>query len=81
MKIRNPVTADYGAPHLTRIADEFDAAIGGVILGKPLAAADGCQNSASIESEIAEGDVGAKARKSGCREQRFSNVHAVAASA
>jgi methyl-accepting chemotaxis protein len=77
MKIR---TADDRRADLTRIADEFERSIGGVIRGTA-AAADELQNSASSMSEIAEGTSGQSAKVAAAAEQTASNVQAVAASA
>jgi methyl-accepting chemotaxis protein len=77
MKIR---TADDRRADLTRIADEFERNIGGVIRGTA-AAADELQNSASSMSEIAEGTSGQSAKVAAAAEQTASNVQAVAASA
>jgi methyl-accepting chemotaxis protein len=65
---------------LSRIADDFERSIGGVIRGTATAA-DELQNSASSMSTIAVGTTGQSAKVAAAAEQTASNVQTVAASA
>ncbi|NOJ46337.1 methyl-accepting chemotaxis protein [Bradyrhizobium archetypum] len=65
---------------LSRIADEFERSIGGVIRGTATAA-DELQNSASSMSTIAVGTTDQSAKVAAAAEQTASNVQTVAASA
>ena len=77
MKVRS---AEERRTDLSRIADDFERSIGGVILGTT-SAADELQNSASSMSTIAVGTTDQSARVAAAAEQTASNVQTVAASA
>ncbi|KRR00866.1 methyl-accepting chemotaxis protein [Bradyrhizobium valentinum] len=77
MKTRS---ADERRTDLSRIADEFERSIGGVIRGTATAA-DELQNSASSMSTIAVGTTDQSAKVAAAAEQTASNVQTVAASA
>jgi methyl-accepting chemotaxis protein len=77
MKVRS---AEERRTDLSRIADEFERSIGGVIRGTTTAA-DELQNSASSMSTIAVGTTDQSARVAAAAEQTASNVQTVAASA
>ena len=77
MKVRS---AEERRTDLSRIADDFERSIGGVIRGTT-SAADELQNSASSMSTIAVGTTDQSARVAAAAEQTASNVQTVAASA
>jgi methyl-accepting chemotaxis protein len=77
MKVRS---AEERRTDLSRIADDFERSIGGVIRGTTTAA-DELQNSASSMSTIAVGTTDQSARVAAAAEQTASNVQTVAASA
>jgi len=77
MKVRS---VEERRTDLSRIADEFERSIGGVIRGTT-AAADELQNSASSMSTIAVGTTDQSAKVAAAAEQTASNVQTVAASA
>jgi methyl-accepting chemotaxis protein len=77
MKTRS---ADERRTDLSRIADEFERSIGGVIRGTATAA-DELQGSASSMSTIAVGTTDQSAKVAAAAEQTASNVQTVAASA
>ena len=65
---------------LSRIADDFERSIGGVIRGTATAA-DELQNSASSMSKVAVGTTGQSAKVAAAAETTATNVQTVAASA
>ena len=65
---------------LSRIADDFERSIGGVIRGTTTAA-DELQNSASSMSKVAVGTTGQSAKVAAAAETTATNVQTVAASA
>ena len=77
MKVRS---AEERRTDLSRIADEFERSIGGVIRGTATAA-DELQDSASSMSTIAVGTTDQSAKVAAAAEQTASNVQTVAASA
>ena len=77
MKVRS---AEERRTDLSRIADEFERSIGGVIRGTATAA-DELQDSASSMSTIAVGTTEQSAKVAAAAEQTASNVQTVAASA
>ena len=77
MKVRS---AEERRTDLSRIADDFECSIGGVIRGTATAA-DELQDSASSMSTIAVGTTDQSAKVAAAAEQTASNVQTVAASA
>jgi methyl-accepting chemotaxis protein len=77
MKVRS---VEERRTDLSRIADDFERSIGGVIRGTATAA-DELQDSASSMSTIAVGTTGQSAKVAAAAEQTASNVQTVAASA